>query len=80
MSKVSSATAPVWSARYAAGAGEAGCQHGLNYAEYSAHPDAPAVGVLTSEDVLEEILQEELTGDDDKYIDAIKRDNALHWC
>ena len=35
----------------------------------SAHPDAPAVGVLTSEDVLEEILQEELTGDDDKYID-----------
>ena len=33
------------------------------------HPDAPVVGVLTSEDVLEEILQEELTGDDDKYID-----------
>ena len=35
----------------------------------SEHVDAPAIGVLTSEDILEEILQEELVGDDDEHVD-----------
>ncbi len=34
--------------------------------------DAPQVGIITTEDIIEELIQDEIVGDDDEYVDDAK--------